>query len=956
MDINKNLVLDMSQLTPAQKRKLTIDRKRSKKEEHKQKYHAKREDKYILQAGEAYFETKKDYINNKKVLHKVLREINQRKPFIKFDKLKDYVKNWIDQYNRKQKRFSITLKSGVADVERTFKFNNIYHFNCFYDKAKTQTYTETYEGYNAVVDMNEIKDIFNIVDVKNIETIRGGCNHHPSCEKILKTPIYEFTLFNPTSRDNNCFFKCLMHFKPDINAVELRNKYKIPMKSMVDVDNALQIINDLDLEIEIIDENYNDELYENTKYILLKHNHYYVVESFKAIIKKNTKTKRGLMTFDLETRQTEDYHLIEASNTKSYILKDTICCVYYKPYKQIKHQSLTLQTNDEKASSRQFIDFLNEESKQGRTYNIIAHNGGKFDFYFVVGQMTTQELLDSELQLRGTTIIGLNYKGHSFRDSYCFMNFGLNKLCKNFKINDGKITEFNINGVVMNNEQLCFYKPNLKFKEFMNLENKEPEFWELYTKYCLYDCISLYQIWEKFQGSVNDLISKINPVLLTVCPLMSSTTIGSHAKRILENCVSNNKKQLLLDFLSLKKNKRQYEYIGDLNSQDENKYEFIKHFKRGGISHCNQMGKHNSGITSIDITSQYPASLIYGMCPVGKSQWVKTYEPQLYGFYHLKDVVFKTDYKFKPVADSVLGVSLNWGCNEIKDLYVDSYMIHYLKQHFGLLQFKVVDGLVSNKEIKMDYVFGSYVKTFFHEKQRQDELKDNNDNEYNPAYRETIKLYLNSLTGKLVEDPSIHYSLVYDENGTKNINGVQCEKVVNMGFNMWVACGCMVYSYSKRLLFEYINCLPNKSNSVIHVETDGIYFSTKDKINALENIDNYDGKFECIKLGDNLGNVKIEKSTDAGQVAYFLGKKFYAIFDNKGDTFRIKGIPQNTIDDAGNKINLVDRKLYETIYSGKTDTKTFKTMRKSLYNEKTQISSHEITRTIKPNGIYREFN
>jgi hypothetical protein len=945
----------MPNLTPAEKRKKTIERKRAIKEAKRDAYHAKREHKYILQAGEAFHEAQN--ISNKANFNKVIKEITKRKPVMNFDKLLSYVKNWQDQYNQKNRRFSLTLKSGVSDVERTFKFNDIKHFNNFYDRVSEdyQTSRDTYTGENHQIDMTEAKHIFRLVDVKNIEKIRGGCNHHKACDKVVKTPIFNFTLFNPSSKNNDCFFACLKHFGYDVNASELREKYKIPLKEMVDVDVALTILNDLDSNIEIIDESYNEELFEDSHYILIKNNHYYVVKSFTSIIKKDMKTKRGLMTFDLETRETEDYHLIEASSTKSFILKDTICCVYYRPYKQTECKSLTLISGD-KTSSRQFIDFLNEESKQGRTYNIIAHNGGKFDFYFLIGCMTSQEILDSDLQMRGTTVIGINYKGNSFRDSYCFMNFSLKKLCENFKIGDSKLTTFNINGVELTNEQLCFYKPELTFNSFMNLKHNEPTFWVEYEKYCLYDCISLFQIWEKFQGSVNELISNISPTLLSRCPLMASTTIGSHAKKILESCVSKGKKEMLLEFLSLKQIKRSCEYIGDFNNNGESKYEFMKHFKRGGISHCNQMGKHNNGITSIDITSQYPSSLIYGMCPIGYSKWVTTYEPSMHGFYHLKDVIFKTDYKFKPVADSVMGTSLNWACDEIKDLYIDTYMIKYLRENYGLLTFKVVEGLVSRSHIKMSDIFGSYVNTFFSEKKRQDTLKDSKDKNYNPAYRETIKLYLNSLTGKLVEDPSIHYTLKYDDEGSKTINGVKCNKELNTGINMWITAGCMVYSYSKRLLFEYIKCLEHNSNSVIAVETDGIYFSTKDKDIALENINNYSGSFECIKLGDDLGNVKIEKSTTEGNVAYFLGKKFYCITDEKGDTYKIKGIPQNTINDDGSEKQLVDRKLYEDVYNGKTVERTFKTMRKSLYNEKTQISGHKLSRTIRPSGIYKEYN
>ena len=45
------------------------------------------------------------------------------------------------------------------------------------------------------------------------------------------------------------------------------------------------------------------------KYILLLNHHYYVVESWTEIKRKDNKTKRGLMAFDFETRKTDKYHL-----------------------------------------------------------------------------------------------------------------------------------------------------------------------------------------------------------------------------------------------------------------------------------------------------------------------------------------------------------------------------------------------------------------------------------------------------------------------------------------------------------------------------------------------------------------------------------------------------------------------------------------------------------------------
>ena len=61
MEIVKNKNVKKS---PAEKRRETILKKRQMKEQRKEAYHAKRQDKYILQAGEAYH-TEKNKISDK---------------------------------------------------------------------------------------------------------------------------------------------------------------------------------------------------------------------------------------------------------------------------------------------------------------------------------------------------------------------------------------------------------------------------------------------------------------------------------------------------------------------------------------------------------------------------------------------------------------------------------------------------------------------------------------------------------------------------------------------------------------------------------------------------------------------------------------------------------------------------------------------------------------------------
>ena len=925
---------------------------------------------------------------------------------------------WYKKTKKQNTHFEITLASGVKpDVKNTFKFNHIHHFQNWFEKVKTQTYEIRSESWGniTVSTDDEFRNLFADVFVKNIKFISGGCNKHKAGNKKFKSPFYEFKLYNPVSMNNNCFFKCLEYLLgKSVPITDLRKLFTIQTGQEVCIDDAYKLLQHYAMDVLIIDEFYNEEMDDERKYILLLGNHYYIVESWEEIIRKGNKTKRGLMTFDFETRKTEDYHLIKASNTKSFILKDALCCVYYRPYKATEMIEKIIISNEEKTSARQFLDFLNQEAKKNKSYNVIAHNGGRFDFYFLMSVMTEQEIKDSQIQMRGLTIISLNYRGNLFKDSCCFLTDSLENLSQSFKVSHGKMVEFELHGEKLSSSQLCFYQPYLSFSQFLQLQHDDTEYWKLYEKYCMYDCIALFEIWEKFTECINSLVEKISPFLLKKCPLMSSMTIGSHSKKILVEINKFNDKinwnrRNIQKFVGLTFEKQENGKVSE--KWDREKYEFLCKFKRGGISHCHQAGKHHSGITGVDIASQYPASLIYAFIPTGESRKVKSYDKKLYGFYQLKNLVFDSEYSLKPVAGINSNKTLKWATNTMDELFVDSYMLEYIIENFGLKHFDVVEGLVSNQHISAHEIFGKYILPFYKEKQNQDFLKEKKDPSYNPALRTTIKLYLNSLTGKLVENPSEHFSLTPNEDAKLNLNGVGMTRDFHTEkINDWITCGIMVYSYSKRLLFEYINCLPDKSNDVIHIETDGIYFSTRHLETFSKNLNNYSGDYPC-KFGEELGNLKIEKTTYEGQVAYFLGKKFYCItlpfknaeyidtIENKDgteeryfvkdgrktlhsilkkpqigeflkgevlgpkkliyhhdDVSRIKGICQATINDFGKKIQLVDLELYEDIYNGFSITKEFWTLRKALFTQNTHISSHIIKRTIKPNCTYREFH
>ena len=845
-------------------------------------------------------------------------------------------------------------------IKKPFKFD---HYNQFINWVNRFEQLHEDSSGNKITVLKNLNDMVKVISIKKLS---GGTSIIQAGDKSFTTSKYIIKCFRPKTKDNNCLFTAIKHLHPeiDIDIGKLRKKHDvIGSTTSIEPQIAFDILRTLNInDITIFDISEDITLNQDNipcKHILLNKSHYYPVVRFEKKVQK--KIHRTLMTFDFETRNTEEFVVVEASGEKMYIIKDTIVSMYYRSNSKdtvndVIYAKTIMITDDNSSSARKLINFLKDEDNDNRHYNIIAHNGANFDFYLMISEMTESEINECDISLRGTSIIGIKFRNHSFKDSFCFLTASLSKLSENYQIEHGKITSVLLHGINISSSNLCFYKDKLTFNEFMSLRKTDVEFWMLYEKYCLYDSIALYEIWQQFTKLINGMISSISPYILRSCPLNGSTTIGGHSKKIL------NEINKFKGHSNYYKTDVEKFYLTD-DKLDMSKYEFLCNFKRGGISHCNKMGNHKTGVVGFDIKSQYPTCLRFASVPCGKSWFTTTYDSSYFGFYHYEYLYFNnTTNCFRPIADVIKDVSLNWKVNDniVNNQYIDGYMIKYLVDNNGLdlSKSKLINGLVSKKQLPLEKLFSKYIDTFYNEKQRQDDLKNAKDPMYNNALRETIKLYLNSLTGKLVEEPRDYFQLVDKPvDGSTAfvlINGVKKYKEASDSYNEWLTCGLMVYSYSKQLLFEYINCLPNKDNDVIHIETDGIYFSKTNERAFIKNVSAYNGIYPSVAIGQQLGNIEFDKGSDVGTNNYFLGKKFYLLNSSK-PAMRIKGIPQSTIDDAGNKIQLVDEQLYKDIFEGKTLLKSFKTLKRCLETTKTQIQSLTMTRTIRPMGEYKTY-
>ncbi len=876
--------------------------------------------------------------------------------------------------------FQLVLTSGTTglnDSGLNRRFNSFQHFENWFNQIQN----EGQSGSDDTTSFTFDKDMWEWVAVE-IRAIAGGCNKHRSTERKIKCKYNTYTVFSPVSMLNNCGMKCVDHLLGvKINCKDVRKHFRLETNTPISYTDLTKIYNryrsEGDKPLCIIDEDMNEELdHENCSYILLNKNHYYCILSSKKNHVKN-RICRGSISWDFETRPTAEYVMI--GDTKSYILKPTIVNVWFnKIQKGSAAMSFVTEMDGETViewCGRKFLNWLIKEHEEGRAYNCIAHNGARFDHYLLMNDMTEDEVRQTKFSLRGHSIIGIKFgitknRQSHFKDPCCFMPCRLAKLSESFKIADSKMTSFELHGETITNEQLCFYRPELSFGQFMNLQNTDKEFWKLYTDYCTRDCVSLAQIWKKFVDETNNLIEKMRKGLCAKCPVQGSNTIGSLAIKIVRELNKDrNSGRETSDF------KRYKQFIGG----SQVKYKFVSGTKRGGISDSGQMGKHEHSIVSYDICSEYPTACIKMIIPVGESRWTDTFDASLYGYYNIGNMKWSSiAKKFKPIASSGDNRVLNWHA-DIKEVHTDSEMIKYLMEHCGLLSFDVMEweckvdgeivkkpgGLVSDKYMDAGRLFGTYVNVLGEEKCRQDALKKVDDPEYNPAYREVIKLFLNSLTGKLVEDTSKYFKLKYtSEKSNISLGGVNVEKEFDGETNVWMNAGVMVYSYSKRLMFEYARCLSGGSDDIIVMETDSMYFDKRLEAEFIENVKNYDGEYP-VDIGDKFGNVKKEIETVG--TSYTLGKKmsYFGVgcqgkcIKNKKPCdsvccgkFVMKGIPQTTLDEHGVKKQLVDISLFERVYAGdKNVSVTFGTMKKNLFGN-TYISVHQQSRKISPRGLY----
>ena len=777
----------------------------------------------------------------------------------------------------------------VEGISQKLRFNTLDHVKRYFSAIDRTDY-EKFDDEDTITTVWDLVE----VSVREHKETEGGCNKNSktkwSYNKKINGQLVE--LYNPHIGNNDCAFEALKWFIPSLkDNIEIRRELNIPIKKKITTDQVVQIYEKYSKsgkELKIIDNTFTAHIdVDKFNFIFISSGHYKAVINNKYVSETYKKyTKKGYMAFDFETR-------VDSNN----YLKDSICSVVYKPNRTKEKKKRIFTTDSVSSSARKFVEFLIHEAICKRYYHINAFNGSRFDFYLIYGVLNDDELKASDIQIRGYSILSFKLTNHSFSDLSNFLTKSLAANCASYKVKDSKITETKYGS----SEKLCFYKEHLGFDEFMNLEATEPDYWETYTEYCIRDSLALFELWQIFRETTNKIVEKDMKIFTQSVEF--SPTIGSFSKKVFKKTLTKKQVKYFENFFS---------YKGKINNEKVN---FVRKAIRGGISYSTKCGRVNDTVL-VDITSQYPAAMMEMMVPIGYSNWGDEYEPNKHGVYHITDVVFK-NADFKPVAVKREKESLDWNATHAEELYLGSQMLKYCLDNGIITKYKVNKSLLTDRYFKGSSFFGNYVNAFFAEKSRQDTLKGTD--EYNPACREVCKLFLNSLSGKLVENPAKYKTLEFAEKGIRNLNGNAINYTDNKTQNPLVLMGICMYDSSKINLFKTVNIVGAKN--ILNCETDSLFFHKK----FLPMIENQPF------FGNELGQINVE---DYGDESYFIAKKCYSLNKEK---FAMKGIPNKYI----------TLETYEKLADGEDVRFDYSSIDKNLWGDKVHLKSSNKHRTVK---------
>ena len=500
---------------------------------------------------------------------------------------------------------------------------------------------------------------------------------------------------------------------------------------------------------------------------------------------------------------------------------------------------------------------FSESPTEDETKYLIGYNNSRFDNFILLRHSLKHNNFVGRARFAGNTIVSASINGFVVRDLCRIVNMSLDKACKAFNIELPKLT-----GAVKHHEV------QMRFMDGV-LDSYLVQMHDTIRKYVVRDCESLSQLYKVTRNTMNQLIN---------LKVEDHYTLAGMTYAAFTNMTE--KKQLPV-----------------LSKYYERHDRFVREAIIGGRSQMQICKREKEDLCAIDCVSLYPYVMLNRHFPVGMPLDTKTYIKNKIGIYNV--IVHnqcEEKYNITPLRNEKTDL-LDWTWKgEIKGVLC-SVDIECLKRHGAKITIK--NGIYW--EQTTNSLFDQYFKPLIMEKQKQDSLLDSTcfackssssvcntceeeRAKYNPAIRETCKLLMNSLSGKLaqrlysVETEVVRNASDVDRFYTRTIPGTQTfvqlgPAFIAQGKKEPVATtpcvyGVLIYAYAREHMYESV--LKHLGQDELYgMDTDSAFITHE----CLNRVDKY-------LMGNDFGQFKIELDHCNGM---FIAPKCYCFY--RGSTF-----------------------------------------------------------------------
>lgn len=552
-----------------------------------------------------------------------------------------------------------------------------------------------------------------------------------------------------------------------------------------------------------------------------------------------------------------------------------------------------------------------KEDKRPRSkiYSFISFNGANFDNFIFLDYLLKNRHKHPEYKVSDIFYNGnqlLNFKLNDIHNCFDIRKHLVGSLdynCKSFKVETMAKTS-------MNHWEVQKLYDNDPKNFFNNLDT------ESLIKYNELDVLSTAIIFFRYRKALKS-ISLTKPFGEKLTDIK---TIGSIIWSVFQE--NQRKKNIKLPSLT----KEQYE--------DLQRYKIA-----GRVEMFNGIQEIEEEMMSLDVCSLYPYVMACLNCyyPCGELVETKKFKKGKIGFYYCDvDQSNLKDKNLPPLYAAKTETENDWKATEFKDYLFSTVMIEQF-QRYGC-KIKIKSGFYFTDKIKSCELFG-FLLDLMKAKNEQDTFKKTDPGLYNAALRETLKLLMNSISGKVIEGlhtnktcevTSYKYHKLLNDDKVKKLNSINvigdkvfCSYEVDMESELKkqrpVYLGVMIYDYAKRYMYNEIYA-PIGLKNLVYTDTDAAKFRTRHYESIKEHmnkevphwkeIEKVDPRYKGHKLYDEHSKVfgSFENELDANNYFACFQKKAWVcckdnqvLLDGGKPKMGFKGVPSSSIILEGNE-------------------------------------------------------